>query len=149
MRQDKVKEMAAVILKCGKNIIWFDPKEGDKIKSVMTKDDIRELIKEGVIKKSGKNSQSRARARKLHEKKKKGRKRGKGKRKGTKKARIGKKPTWMKNVRSQRKMLKQLQKETPKAVKKIGYRTLYKRVKGGYFKGKKYLKAAVEGKKGK
>ena len=53
----------------------------------------------------------------------------------------------MKNVRSQRKMLKQLKKEKPDAVAKIGYRTLYKRVKGGYFKGKKYLKAAVEVKK--
>ena len=147
MRQEKVKEMAAGILKCGKNIIWLDPKEDEKIKSVMTKDDIRGLVKEGVIKKKGKNSQSRARARKLHEKKKKGRKSGKGKRKGTKKARVEKKPTWMKNVRSQRKMLKQLKKEKPKAVAKIGYRILYKRVKGGYFKGKKYLKAAVEGKK--
>ncbi len=147
MRQEKVREMAASILKCGKNIVWLNPKEDEKIKSVMTKDDIRGLIKEGVIKKSGKNSQSRARARKLHEKKKKGRKSGKGKRKGTKKARIEKKPTWMKNVRSQRKMLKQLQKEKPEAVAKIGYRILYKRVKGGYFKGKKYLKAAVEGKK--
>ena len=148
MRQEKVKEMAAGILKCGKNIVWLDPKEDEKIKSVMTKDDIRGLVKEGVIKKKGKNSQSRARARKLHEKKKKGRKRGKGKRKGTKKARVEKKPTWMKNVRSQRKMLKQLKKEKPEAVAKIGYRTLYKRVKGGYFKGKKYLKAVVEGKKG-
>ncbi len=53
----------------------------------------------------------------------------------------------MKNVRSQRKMLKKLKKENSKDVAKIGYRTLYKRVKGGYFKGKKYLKAAVEGKK--
>jgi len=46
-------------------------------------------------------------------------------------------------------MLKTLQKEHPKEVAKIGYRTLYKRIKGGYFKGKKYLKTAVEGKKGK
>ena len=53
----------------------------------------------------------------------------------------------MKNVRSQRRTLKEMQKENPEGVEKIGYRTLYKRIKGGYFKGKKYLKAAIEGKK--
>ncbi len=147
MQQDKVKQMASEILKCGKNTIWLDPEQGDKIKQVMTKEDVRSLIQEGSIKKRQHNSQSKGRSRVLKEKRKKGRKRGKGKRKGTKKARSEKKPTWMKNVRSQRKMLKQMQKEKPAAVKKIGYRTLYKRIKGGFFKGKKYLKAAIEGKK--
>ena len=54
----------------------------------------------------------------------------------------------MKNVRSQRRVLRQLRKENPEAVAKIGYRRLYKMVKGRFFKGKNYLKAAVEGKKG-
>ena len=140
--------MATLVLKCGVNSVWLDPDKGDKVKSVMTKEDVRALIEEGVIKKKMQNSQSRGRARILHQKRKKGRKRGKGKRKGTKKARSEKKSTWMKNVRSQRKMLMQLKKEKEKAVEKVGYRRLYKRIKGGYFKGKKYLKAAVEERKG-
>ena len=147
MQQEKVKKMAAQILKCGVNTIWLDPEQGERVKTVMTKEDVRALIEEKIIKKKQVNSQSRGRARILKEKRKKGRKRGKGKRKGTKKARSEKKPTWMKNVRSQRRTLKEMQKENPEGVEKIGYRTLYKRIKGGYFKGKKYLKAAIEGKK--
>lgn len=147
MQQEKVKKMAAQILKCGVNSIWLDPEQREKVKTVMTKEDVRTLIKEKAIKKKQANSQSRGRARTLKEKRKKGRKSGKGKRKGTKKARTEKKPTWMKNVRSQRKTLKEMKKENPEGVEKIGYRTLYKRIKGGYFKGKKYLKAAIEGKK--
>ena len=147
MQQEKVRKMSAQLLNSGQNSVWLDPKQPDKIKSVMTKEDIRGLIKEGVIKKRKLNRKSRGRARILAEKRKKGRKRGKGKRKGTKKARSEKKPKWIKNVRSQRKMLKELRKKKPKAVEKTGYRKLYKRIKGGYFKGKKYLKAAVEGKK--
>lgn len=147
MRQDKIKKMAAELLNCGQGRIWLDPEQNDKIKSVMTKEDVRGLIEEKVIRKIKDNLKSRGRARILQTKRKKGRKRGTGKRKGTKKARSEKKPTWMKKVRSQRKMLKELRKDNPKAVSKIGYRTLYKRIKGGYFKGKKYLKAVVEGKK--
>ena len=147
MQQEKVKKMAAQILKCGVNTIWLDPEQGERVKTVMTKEDVRALIEEKIIKKKQVNSQSRGRARILKEKRKKGRKRGKGKRKGTKKARSEKKPTWMKNVRSQRRTLKEMRKENPEGVEKIGYRTLYKRIKGGYFKGKKYLKAAIEGKK--
>jgi len=149
MQEERVRKIAAEILKCGKDRVWFDPEQQEKVKSAMTKEDIRTLIKEKAVKKRQENFKSRGRARILQEKRKKGRKRGKGKRKGTKKARSEKKESWMKNVRSQRKLLKQLKKEKPKDVEKIGYRSLYKKVKGGYFKGKKYLKAAIEGKKAK
>ncbi len=147
MRQEKVRRLASSVLRCGLNSVWLDPKQGEKISSVMTKEDVRALVQEGVIKKRLVNSQSRGRARALKGKRQKGRKRGKGKRKGTKKARVEKKRRWIGSVRSQRKMLKKLRKESPKAVEKAGYRSLYKRVKGGYFKGKKYLEAAVKGKK--
>lgn len=147
MQQEKVKRLAADVLHCGRNSVWLNPEEGEKISSVMTKDDVRALVKEGIIMKKRKNSQSRFRARLLQRKKAKGRKRGKGKRKGLKSARMEKKPTWMKNVRSQRRMLRQLRKEKKSNVEKVGYRGLYMKIKGGYFKGKNYLKAAVEGKK--
>ncbi len=147
MKSDKVKAMAAGILKVGKGDVWFDSKQMDKIQTVMTKDDVRGLIKDGLIRKRKENRKSMGRARLLNAKRKKGRKRGFGKRKGTLKARQHGKQQWIKNVRAQREMLKELQQKNPAAVKKIGYRKLYKRVKGGFFKGKNYLKAAVEGKK--
>jgi len=148
MQQEKVKRLAADVLHCGRNSVWLNPEEGEKISSVMTKDDVRALVKDGIIKKRQQNAHSRFRARLLQKKKKKGRKRGSGKRKGLKSARAEKKPNWMKNVRSQRRMLRQLRKEKKNNVEKIGYRKLYMKIKGGYFKGKNYLKAAVEGKKG-
>ncbi len=139
--------MAAQVLKAANKDVWFDGKEIEKIQSVMTKEDVRDLIKEGVIKKRKKQSQSRGRAKLLKEKKKKGRKKGRGKRRGKRKAREEGKKQWEKNVRGQRKILKELKEKQPEAVKKIGYRKLYKRIKGGFFKGKDYLKASVEGRK--
>ena len=83
MKSDKVKAMAAGILKVGKGDVWFDSKQMDKIQTVMTKDDVRGLIKDGLVRKRKENWKSMGRARLLHAKRKKGRKRGSGKRKGT------------------------------------------------------------------
>jgi len=145
----KVRRMASDVLKAGKGAIWFDPEQSEKIESCMTKDDVRALIAEGVIKRVKPQMKSRGRARILLAKKKKGRRRGRGKRKGTKKARQeSKKRSWIKNVRSQRAMLRELRKSDGADVDKIGYRRLYLRVKGNLFKGKNYLKATVKEKKG-
>jgi len=149
MNLGKVRRMASDVLKAGKGAVWFDPAQSEKIESCMTKDDVRALIAEGVIKRKKPQMKSRGRARILLAKKKKGRRRGRGKRKGTKKARQeSKKRSWIKNVRSQRTMLRELRKSDGAAVGKIGYRRLYLRVKGNLFKGKNYLKAAVKEKKG-
>jgi len=149
MNLDKVRRMASDVLKAGKGAVWFDPAQSEKIESCMTKDDVRALIAEGVIKRVKPQMKSRGRARILLAKKKKGRRRGRGKRKGTKKARQeSKKRSWIKNVRSQRAMLRELRKSDGADVDKIGYRRLYLRVKGNLFKGKNYLKATVKEKKG-
>jgi large subunit ribosomal protein L19e len=145
MDLDRVKRIAASVLKTGVQRVWFNPEEADRIREVMTKEDVRELVKEGIIRKRKPHSQSKARARRLREKKSKGRKLGQGKRKGRKKVRAQKKKSWVKRVRAQRAMLKELKRKNPKAVEKIGYGKLYRMVKGNYFKGKNYLKAYVEG----
>lgn len=147
MDSKKVKRIAASVLKTGVQRVWFNPGEIERIEEIMTKDDVRELIKEGIIRKRKPKSQSRGRARALKVKKSKGRKGGRGKRTGTKKARTHEKESWMKRVRAQRRILKELKKKKPKAVEKIGYGKLYRMIKGNYFKGKKYLEAYVEGKK--
>jgi large subunit ribosomal protein L19e len=147
MKLEKIRKMSARILKCGVNKVWFNPGETEKIKSVMTTEDLRALVKEGVVAKADSNHLSRGRARILRAKKKKGRKRSFGSRKGLKSARMEIKKKWINRTRALREELKKIQKENPKAVEKIGYRKLYRMINGNFFKGRAYLKSFVEGKK--
>ena len=144
MRLTRVKDHSADLLGTGKNQIWIDPEQLDRLSEVITKDDIRELISERVIRKKPSSRQSRGRTRLLKEKTRKGRKGGYGKRKGSKKARVEKKKRHINKVRSQRKTLKQLRKEKPEVVEGLGYSRLYRMIKGNYFKGKNYLIRMVE-----
>ncbi|NMA44227.1 MAG: 50S ribosomal protein L19e [Candidatus Diapherotrites archaeon] len=141
----KAKELAARILKVGVNRIYIDPTNLKKVEEAMTKDDIRGLIAERIIKKRKTNNQSKGRTRTATLQRQKGRRRGKGKRKGTKNTRVDKKSNWMHKVRAQRKMLQELKKTNPKAVEEKGYGNLYKKIKGNFFRGKNYLKEYVEG----
>jgi len=123
--------MAAEILKCGKNRVYFDPYLIEEIKMAITREDIRNLIKEGIIQKDYKKGISKTRKNKRHERRKKGRGRGLGKRKGPKGARTPKKEAWMKRIRPQRKELKKLRDR--KLISTATYRKLYKNAKGGMF----------------
>lgn len=145
MELNKVKKLAAQILKVGLGRVYLDPAHNAKISEAMTKDDIRGLIAERIIKKRPLVNQSRGRARVLAAKKKKGRKGGHGKRKGTKKTRVEKKSTWINKVRAQRRTLKEMKVENPEAVKELGYGNIYKKIKGNYFKGKNYVKEYING----
>ncbi|MBN2127043.1 MAG: 50S ribosomal protein L19e [Candidatus Diapherotrites archaeon] len=147
MNLTQIKRIAAQILKVGETKIWINPEKTKEAKEAMTKEDVRGLIKEKIVLKRKENLQSRGAARILKEKKKKGRKKGKGKKTGTKKARAKKKESWMKNVRAQRKTLKKMKEEGIKT--EIPYREIYNRIKGGYFKGKKYISALEKGGKKK
>jgi large subunit ribosomal protein L19e len=42
------KKIAAKILKCGEGRVWIDPKN-EKVKTAITRNDIRRFIKEGII----------------------------------------------------------------------------------------------------
>ena len=125
------KRMAAEILKCGENRVYFDPYLIDEIKMAITREDIRNLVKEGIIIKKYKKGNSKYRKNLLHERKKKGRARGIGKRKGTKGARYPKKKKWMNRIRPQRRELKKLRDR--KLITTATYRKLYKNAKGGMF----------------
>ncbi len=125
------KRMAAEILKCGENRVYFDPYLIDEIKMAITREDIRNLVKEGIIIKKYKKGNSKFRKNLLHERKKKGRARGLGKRKGTKNARFPKKKMWMNRIRPQRRELKKLRDR--KLITTATYRKLYKNAKGGMF----------------
>jgi large subunit ribosomal protein L19e len=145
LKAEKIKILAARILNCGLKKIWFDPQELEKIKSVITKEDVKALIKDGIIKKKNGNAHSRGRARFLQAKKLKGRKRSFGSRRGAKGARLEKRARWIGRVRALREELSKCKKENPKAVEKIGYRKLYKLIQGNFFKGRRYLSAFVKG----
>ncbi|MFX0174313.1 MAG: 50S ribosomal protein L19e [Candidatus Hodarchaeota archaeon] len=125
------KRMAAEILKCGENRVYFDPYLIEDISLAITREDIRNLIKQGVIQKKYKKGISKQRKYIRHQRKKKGRARGLGKRKGTKHARTPKKKTWIKRIRPIRRELKKLRDR--KLITAANYRKLYLNAKGGMF----------------
>jgi len=125
------KRMAAEILKCGKNRVYFDPYLIEDISLAITREDIRNLIKQGIIQKKYKQGISNQRKKVNHERKRKGRGRGLGKRKGTKHARSPKKKKWIKRIRPIRRELKKLRNR--KQITAANYRKLYKNAKGGMF----------------
>ncbi|WP_010479054.1 50S ribosomal protein L19e [Thermococcus zilligii] len=131
------RRIAAELLKCGENRVWIDPERIDDVATAITREDIKRLIHDGVIKKKPVRGQSRARARAYQEARRKGRHRGPGSKKGRKTARMGKKERWMMIIRALRKELRKL-----KAEGKLDahtYRRLYIRVKGGQFRNKRQL----------
>ncbi|AIJ06231.1 50S ribosomal protein L19e [Methanocaldococcus bathoardescens] len=131
------RRMAAEILKCGIERVWIDPTQLERVKMAMSKDDIRALIKEGVIKKKQKKGISSARVKKLKEQRRKGRRRGPGSRRGAARARTPQKEKWMATIRALRKTLKQLR-DSGKIDRKV-YRKLYRMAKGGAFRSRSHL----------
>jgi large subunit ribosomal protein L19e len=142
MNPRKLKRMAADILGVGESKVWVDPAQIVKAAEAMTRDDVRGLISQRIIRKRQDAHHSRGGARILHAQKRLGRKRGKGKRTGTKKARSKPREQWMARVRALRKMLKEY-----KSRGKVNetYRVLYRQIKGNHFRGKKHLQQVVEG----
>ncbi len=136
------KRLAAEILGVGESRIWIDPTRLDDVEAAVTKEEIRKLIKDGVITVKPKKGNSRARWKERHEKRRKGRRRGYGKRKGVKTARLSRKEEWMNRIRKIRRYLKYLRDK--KIIDKRTYRRLYLLAKGGTFKNlsslRNYLK---------
>ncbi len=130
------KKLAAKILKCGVEKIWIDPKN-EKVKQAMTRKDIRRFIKEGVIKKLPNKKKPKRKIKKKQQ-------RRTGSRKGSRKARVGKKTEWLKVVRPQRRLIKEL-KEKGK-LKPHVYRKIYKMIKGNAFRSKAHLMSYLKNK---
>ncbi|MDI6846556.1 MAG: 50S ribosomal protein L19e [Candidatus Bathyarchaeia archaeon] len=137
------RRLAAQILKVGQNRVWIDSERIDDVEVAITRDEIRKLIHEGVIKSLPEKGVSRARARILHEKKKKGRRRVPGSRSGASHAKISKKEAWMSKIRALRKRLREL--KTSRIITENTYRKLYKMASSGRFESiadmERYLKA--------
>jgi len=123
--------MAAEILKCGINRIYIHPDFIEDVLMAITREDIRNLIKNHVIQKRPEKGTSRVRARNRKQRKQKGLARGYGKRKGKKSARVKPKKVWQNKIRAQRKELKKLR--DSKKIDKTTYRKLYLKAKGNAF----------------
>ena len=123
-----VRRMASDILKVGENKIYIDPERIEEANSAMTRADVKDLIKNGVIKKKPATGKKRGKLKK--------RKRA-GSRKGSKYSRKSKKQAWMERVRALRKLLKEL--INSRRLDKKDKKRIYSRIKGNIFKGKRAL----------
>ncbi len=136
------KNLAANVMKIGKNRVRLDPEKGEDIAVAITRDDIRGLIEDGAIKKIQKKGVSRGRARERDVKRAYGHRKGHGKRKGAKNARSSKKGRWMKTVRAQRRYLRRLR--DGEEIDRSDYRMLYNKSKGGEFRSIRLLDTYIK-----
>ncbi|MBU0586137.1 50S ribosomal protein L19e [Candidatus Micrarchaeota archaeon] len=123
-----VKRLAADILGVGISKIRIKPEEIGKAEEALTREDVRNLIKDKIVfvkRKPGFKVKNR-RKRKLE-----------GSRRGSMNSRAPEKELWMRAVRAQRKYLAQL--VTEGNIDRKNKRAVYLRIKGGSFRGKKAL----------
>ncbi len=132
------RRLAADLLKCGENRVWIDPENIEEIEKAVTRRDVENLIRQGLIKAKKKKGNSRGRIRERLIKKAKGHRIGHGSRKGKATARFPRKRRWIKTIRPIRTYLRELR-DKGLIDRKI-YRLYYRRAKGGQFKNKAHLK---------
>ena len=142
MQLNTQKRLAAQLLKCGINRVWFDETRLEDIKEAITKADLRTLINDGAINDKPVIGNSKFRARKIALQKRKGKRKGVGSRKGKKTARLPKKEAWMAAIRIQRELLKTLREK--EIISKSSYQKLYLKAKGGFFRNRRHIKLYIE-----
>jgi len=136
------KRLAATILKCSPSRVRFNSENLDDIKEAITKADIKGLISGGVITRAALVGTSKVRARKTAVQKRKGRRKGQGSRKGKFNARANEKRIWINKVRAQRAALKRI--KDRELITSSNYRTIYAKVKGGFFRSTQHMKMFME-----
>jgi large subunit ribosomal protein L19e len=137
------KRLAADVLDVGKNRVWFDPDEQGEIADAITREDVRELVDEGIIQAEEAGGNSRGRARERQQKRSYGHQKGHGSRKGKAGGRQNSKDEWVSRIRAQRKRLKELRDEEEELTPSE-YRTLYDRASGGEFDSVADLERYIE-----
>jgi large subunit ribosomal protein L19e len=137
------RQLAAEIMKIGESRVWIDPERIDYVEAAITREEIKKLIHEGVVKSLPEKGVSRSRARVLMQKRKKRLRRGPGGKSGSARSKISKKQAWMSRIRPIRSKLREL--KNSRAITKSIYRKLYDMAESGVFESKtdleRYIKA--------
>ena len=128
-----VRRTAARVLGCGESRIFI--LDAKRASEALTADDVRALIKQGVVVKRASVSPGRSKAERRQARKLKGRGRGPGARRGSMYARHTSKERWMSIVRKQRSLLNHFKPLLPEGV----YRKVYRMVKGSAFRSAAHL----------
>jgi large subunit ribosomal protein L19e len=141
------KRIAAAVLKCGLNRVWFDPARLSDIEGAISREEMRKLVEEGVVKAATVKGNSRGRARARAENRSYGHQKGYGNRKGRAGARTPSKRQWILRIRAIRSSLREMREDG--TVDRRTYRKLYRRAAGGQFRSRAHLKTHVEMMKGR
>lgn len=136
------RRLAAKVMKCGESRVWMDPAQLGEISESITTQDIRRLVRDGIIQEIQKKGVSSGRTEKIKVQKKAGRRKGKGSRKGALGTRFDRKHAWIVRVRAQRKLLGELL-DAGTVDKKL-YKDLYRKSGGGFFRSRAHLMGHVE-----
>jgi large subunit ribosomal protein L19e len=129
------KRIAGDILKAGRGRIKVT--EDKEVEEALTREDIRRLIKKGLITKRQKKGVSVKSSKMKRLQKKKGRRKSVGSKKGKIGTRYRGKENWMKQARSLRRLLKELREK--RQIENQYYQKLYLMVKGNMFRNRKHL----------
>jgi len=131
-----VRRLAADILGVGESRVWIDPEKLDRVETAVTREDVRRLIHDGVIRKLPPSTPSRGRWRIRRLQRKKGRRRrGPGRRRGPW---ISEKELWIMRIRAQRRYLRMLRDKG--IIDARTYRRLYMLAKGGMFRSVAHIR---------
>lgn len=142
------KRMAAAIFsqregrEVGVHRVWIHPDYVDEVSGAVQKDDVRNLIEEGLIKAKPIQGTSRSRARKAAAQRAKGRRKGHGSRKGSANSRNPRKARWMSLIRAQRRQLKELRAD--ESLNPSQYRYYYRKSKGGSYRSIGHMRSNIE-----
>ncbi len=135
------RRLAAEILKVGETRVWIDPERIDYVETAITREEVRKLIHEKVVKSLPEKGVSRARARILAAKRKKGLRRGPGGKSGPARSKISKKQAWMNRIRPLRRRMREL--KVSRAITVSTYRKLYDMSESGVFESKADLERYI------
>jgi large subunit ribosomal protein L19e len=136
------RRMAADVLDVGKDRVWMDPEEQAEIAEAITREDVRDLVDQGILRVKDAKGNSKGRARERQAKRDYGHRKGAGSRKGKAGARQNKKRAWISRIRAQRKRLRELRDDGPLSPSE--YRTLYNKASGGEFDSVDRLETYIE-----
>jgi len=144
MNLGKQKKLAARALGVSTKRVKFNVSNENKkdLKELISREGVKDLVADKAITVNAKRGNSRTAANKIATQKAKGLRSGHGKRKGTANARFKSKDQWIIKIRALRAYLKNLKTGDRLDVK--GYRELYRKAKGNFFRNKKHMTLYME-----